>query len=153
MGLCARHPKGTRLSLEHIVHYVKQIASALDYAHQQRVIHRDVKPENMLLTANNEVMLSDFGISVVHRSIDSPSIGSTDSHSTQHPAGTPIYIAPEQIQGNPCAASDQYALGILVYEWLCGEPPFRGSLFEVFSQQRRSWVVSQRRCKQVKPPP
>lgn len=65
-----RHPKGTRLSLNQIIHYVKQIASALDYAHQQRVIHRDVKPENMLLTANNEVVLSDFGIAVVQQSIN-----------------------------------------------------------------------------------
>src|SRR5205823_2596820 len=50
--LRTRHPKGTHLPLEQIVQYVKQIAPALDYAHQQRVIHRDVKPENMLLSAN-----------------------------------------------------------------------------------------------------
>src|SRR5690348_12967968 len=58
--LRTRHPKGTRLPLEQIIRYVKQIASALDYAHQQRVIHRDVKPENMLLSATDEVLLSDF---------------------------------------------------------------------------------------------
>ena len=124
--LRTQHPKGTRLSLEQVVSYVKQIAPALDYAHQQRVIHRDVKPENMLLNTNDEVVLSDFGIAVVQHSID--------SLSTQNPAGTPLYMAPEQIKGKPTAASDQYALGVLVYEWLCGEPPFRGSLFEVFSQ-------------------
>src|SRR5260370_460464 len=45
-----------------------------------------------------------------------------------------VYMAAEQIRGNPCAASDQYAVGVLVYEWLCGEPPFVGSLFEVWSQ-------------------
>src|SRR5207247_3596315 len=56
------------------------------------------------------------------------------SLSTQNPAGTPLYMAPEQIQRHPCPASDQYALGVMVYEWLCGEPPFRGSLYEVFSQ-------------------
>jgi serine/threonine protein kinase len=124
--LRTRHPKGARLPLEQIVAYVKQIASALDYAHQQRVIHRDVKPENMLLTANDEVVLSDFGIAVVQHSLD--------SLSTQSQAGTPVYMAPEQIQREPCAASDQYAVGVLAYEWLCGEPPFRGSLFEVLSQ-------------------
>ncbi len=124
--LRTRHPKGTRLTLEQIILYLKQIAPALDYAHQQRVIHRDVKPENMLLSANDEVVLSDFGIAVVQQSLD--------SLSTQSQAGTPIYMAPEQIQRKPCAASDQYALGVLVYEWLCGEPPFRGSLFEVLSQ-------------------
>lgn len=79
--LRTRHPKGTRLPLEQIVHYVKQIASALDYAHQQHVIHRDVKPENMLLSANNEVVLSDFGLSVVQRSLDSLS---TQIHQEHH---------------------------------------------------------------------
>ena len=125
--LRTRHPKRTRLELPQIVRYVKQLAPALDYAHQQRVIHRDVKPENMLLSANDEVMLSDFGIAVVQQSLDS-------SLKTQNQAGTPVYMAPEQIRGKPGAASDQYAVGVLVYEWLCGEPPFRGSLFEVLSQ-------------------
>src|SRR5205085_2635242 len=122
----SEHPKGTRLSFEQIVTYVKEIASALDYAHQQRVIHRDVKPDNLLLTANHEVVLSDFGLAVVQRSLDSLSMSNPA-------AGTPLYMAPEQIQRQPCAASDQYALGIMVYEWLAGEAPFRGPLFEVFS--------------------
>src|SRR5690348_6669526 len=123
--LRSQHPKGTRLPLEQIVAYVKQIAAALDSAHQQRIIHRDVKPENLLLTAKGEVVLSDFGLAVVQRTLE--------SLSTQEPAGTPQYMAPEQIQHHPCAASDQYALGIIVYEWLAGEAPFRGTLFEVFS--------------------
>lgn len=120
------HPKGTRLPLEKIVDYVKQIALALDYAHQRGVIHRDIKPENMLLNARHEVVLSDFGIAIVQKTLG--------SLSTQSPAGTPQYMAPEQIRGKPCAASDQYALGVIVYEWLCGEPPFHGPLFEVYSQ-------------------
>ena len=124
--LRSRHPKGTHLSLEQIVTSVKQLASALDYAHQQRVIHRDIKLDNLLLNAKDEVVLSDFGLAVVQRTLD--------SLSTQNPAGTPLYMASEQIQRKPCAASDQYALGIMVYEWLTGEPPFRGALFEVFSQ-------------------
>ena len=112
------YPKGTRLSFEQIITYVKQIASALDYAHEQRVIHRDIKPANLLLNANNEVLLSDFGLSVVEHTLD--------SLSEQNAAGTPLYMAPEQIQHHPCQESDQYALGVMVYEWLCGEPPFRG---------------------------
>jgi serine/threonine protein kinase/ABC-type branched-subunit amino acid transport system substrate-binding protein len=124
--LRTRHPKGTRLPLEQIVQYLKQIAPALDYAHQQRVIHRDVKPENILLTANDEVVLSDFGIAVVQPSLD--------SLSTQGQAGTPVYMAPEQIDGHPCAASDQYAVGVLVYEWLSGDHPFHGSLSEIVGQ-------------------
>src|SRR5437588_288253 len=124
--LRTRHPKGTRLPLEQIIHYVKQIAPALDHAHRQRVIHRDVKPENMLLSINGEVVLSDFGIAVVQCTMN--------SLSTQKQAGTPVYMAPEQGQGKPCAASDQYALGVMVYEWLCGEQPFLGTLWEVISQ-------------------
>ncbi len=124
--LRSRHPKGTCLPFEQIVAYVKQIASALDYAHEQHVIHRDIKLENILLNTKHDVVLSDFGLAVVQRT--------QDSLSTQSPAGTPLYMAPEQIQRKPCAASDQYALGVMVYEWLCGETPFRGSLFEVFSQ-------------------
>ena len=124
--LRSRHPEGSQLACEQIVTYVKQIASALDYAHQQRVIHRDIKPENILLNSKHEVVLSDFGLAVVLHTLDSLSM--------QDVAGTPLYIAPEQIQRDPCAASDQYALGVMVYEWLCGEPPFRGPLFEILSQ-------------------
>src|SRR5438552_12391859 len=83
--LHSQHPKGTRLPYEQIVSYVKQIASALDYAHQQRVIHRDVKPANLLLNAKGEIVLSDFGLAVVQRTLD--------SLSTQNPAGTPLYMA------------------------------------------------------------
>jgi outer membrane protein assembly factor BamB len=71
-------------------------------------------------------VLSDFGIAVVQRTLGSLSM--------QKPAGTPIYMAPEQIRHKPCAASDQYALGVMVYEWLCGEPPFHGLLYEILSQ-------------------
>jgi eukaryotic-like serine/threonine-protein kinase len=113
------YPKGTLLPLITIVSYVKQIADALQYAHDERLIHRDVKPENILLGRRNEVLLSDFGIAILAQSSRSQSPIST--------AGTMAYTAPEQIQGRPCPASDQYSLGIVVYEWLCGTYPFRGS--------------------------
>ncbi len=121
-----RHPKGSRLPLHAIVAYVKQIASALQYAHDRRVIHRDVKPENILLGPNNEVLLSDFGIAVVTQS--SRSVGTLDT------AGTVSYMAPEQLQGKPRPASDQYALGVMVYEWVCGNRPFNGTATEVAMQ-------------------
>jgi serine/threonine protein kinase len=124
--LRALHPRGTRVSAEHIVSYVNQIASALHYAHEQHVIHRDVKPENILLNSKRELVLSDFGVAIVQPTLD--------SLSTQGPAGTPLYMAPEQISGKPCPASDQYALGVMVYEWLCGEPPFRGPSMAAFLQ-------------------
>ena len=119
------HPRGKPLPLSTIVDYVRQIADALQYAHDQKVIHRDVKPENMLLGRRNEILLSDFGIALVT---------STHYHSTQGAqelVGTVAYMAPEQINSEACAASDQYSLGVVVYEWLCGTRPFQGTLTEI----------------------
>lgn len=121
-----RHPQGTRLSLPTLVFYVKQIASALQYAHEQRLIHRDVKPENMLLGRNYEVLLSDFGIATISQT--SRSVPTLDV------SGTISYMAPEQIQGKPRPASDQYSLGIIIYEWLTGACPFKGSFPEIATQ-------------------
>ena len=121
------YPRGSCLSLTTTVAYVKQVADALDYAHSQRVIHRDVKPENMLLGTEQQVLLSDFGISLL-----SPTSAQV---STQNNAGTIPYMAPEQIRGKPVFASDQYALGIVAYEWLCGVRPFDGPYWLVASQQ------------------
>src|SRR5256714_1192704 len=117
------HPKGSCLPITTIVAYVKQVAQALQYAHEGKVIHRDVKPENMLLGINNEVLLSDFGISALEQST---SVLVTQKKLASNPAGTISYMAPEQIEGKPQPASDQYALGIVVYEWLCGSRPFQG---------------------------
>jgi len=121
-----RNPKGTRLPLDTIVTYIKHIAVALQYAHDKRRVHRDVKPDNILLGPNNEVLLSDFGIA--------PVAHGTQSLNTQKEAGSVPYMAPEQLQGKPRPASDQYALGIIVYEWLCGERPFNGAYWEIVSQ-------------------
>jgi serine/threonine protein kinase len=114
-----RYAKSKPLSPTLIVPHVRQVADALYYAHQHKIIHRDVKPENMLLDDDNTVLLSDFGLAMkVHST--SHSIHSTDS------AGTTTYMAPEQLEGKPSAASDQYALGVVMYEWLCGCLPFDG---------------------------
>jgi serine/threonine protein kinase len=114
-----RHPKGTSLPLSTVISYTKQVADALQCAHDERLIHRDVKPENMLLGRRNEVLLSDFGIATLaqHASEQRPS----------ETPGTMLYMAPEQVRGRPCLASDQYSLGVVVYEWLCGKCPFQGS--------------------------
>jgi len=121
-----RHPKGSHVPLASIVHYVKQVTSALQYSHGQKLIHRDIKPENMLLGQDDEVFLSDFGLVLEAQSSSSLSI--------QEMGGTVPYMAPEQLQGKPRPASDQYALGIVVYEWLSGDRPFHGTFMEITSQ-------------------
>jgi LuxR family maltose regulon positive regulatory protein len=124
------HPKGTCLPLHTIASYVVQVASALQYAHDQGVVHRDIKPENMLIGAHSEVLLSDFGLAMLV-----PTNYSSSTHMLDQPlSATSPYPAPEQIQGQPQPASDQYALGCVVYEWLCGNPPFYGTPLEVTRQ-------------------
>jgi serine/threonine protein kinase len=116
-------PPGKRLPLATVVEYTNQLASALQYAHDQKVIHRDIKPENILLGPNNELLLTDFGIAVV--------VQGTSTHVTQETAGTIAYIAPEQLQSHARPASDQYSLGVMVYEWLTGKRPFTGAFAEL----------------------
>lgn len=120
-----RYPKGSQLPLSTIVLYINQIANALQYAHNRQFIHGDLKPENFLLGRNNEVLLGDFSFE-----LDT----STDTDPMVAMAGTIPYMAPEQINGRRLRASDQYALGIIVYEWLCGNRPFSGSHSEVVTQ-------------------
>lgn len=118
-SLLQRHPKEIPLPPTLILIYVKQIASALQYVHNNGQIHCDVKPANMLLGAKNEILLSDFGLSEISRNTRSLILRADGGF-----GGTPSYIAPEQIHGMPRQASDQYALGVVVYEWLCGQLPF-----------------------------
>src|SRR5579885_3114700 len=125
--LRTRHPSGTLLPLPTVVAYVKQLAEALQYAHERKVVHRDVKPENMLIGEQGQILLSDFGLALIAQS--------SRSLSTQDEIiGTVTYMSPEQIQGKPQPASDQYALGIVLYEWLCGTRPFQGSFTELCTQ-------------------
>src|SRR5437588_1325561 len=127
-SLRQRYPRGSLVPLPVIVSSVKQVAQALQYAHDQKFIHRDVKPENMLLGRRQEVLLSDFGIATIAHSTSSLNV------SAEGTSGTLAYMAPEQIEGHPRPASDQYALAVVVYEWLCGERPFEGSVSEVMAQ-------------------
>src|SRR5260370_2356465 len=112
-SLRQRHPPGTPLQPETILPYIQQVASALQFAHSQHLIHRDVKPENMLLGPQDQVLLSDFGLAML--------MPQTVENSTQKIfdsfVGTTSYLAPEQLQGKPQPVSDQYALAIVVYEW------------------------------------
>ncbi len=127
-----RHARGSVLPKALILLYVQQVAAALQYAHDQKIIHRDIKPENILIGSNNEILLSDFGIAVIGES-------SRDQRKNKYDvAGSIAYMAPEQIQGHPHRNSDQYALGVIVYEWLCGTRPFNGPYLEVAIQHERA---------------
>jgi WD40 repeat protein len=134
-----RYPVGIRPPLDVILAYLKQVAAALQYAHDEKLIHRDIKPENLLIGRHNELLLSDFGIAMVAHS--------SHSQSTQEIMGTLSYMAPEQILGRPRPSSDQYALGIIVYEWLCGNQPFQGTAAEISAQHLQAEPPSL--CEQV----
>ena len=121
-----RHPKGSLVPLATVVAYIKQIAEALQYAHDHNLIHRDLKPENLLVGENGEILLSDFGIAALAHSTSSMQPGTY--------AGTIPYSAPEQIKGKPQPASDQYSLGIIVYEWLSSQRPFSGDTLQLMYQ-------------------
>jgi serine/threonine protein kinase/outer membrane protein assembly factor BamB len=121
-----RHRSRDRVGLDRVVSYVQQMASALQYAHDQRLIHRDVKPQNMLIGSQGQVLLSDFGVAATAHTEHSLTV--------QGMMGTVPYMSPEQIQGKVSTATDQYALGVCTYEWLCGTRPFTGSTWEVITQ-------------------
>jgi serine/threonine protein kinase len=100
--------------------WIGQLASALDAAHEAGVLHRDVKPANVLIGKGDRLFLADFGIA---RMLGSGA-GLTG---TGMVVGTPIYMAPEQAQGHPASpASDRYSLAVVAYELLAGRPPFDG---------------------------
>lgn len=109
---------GSPLDPGMVVRVIGPIASALDYAHERGVLHRDVKPSNILLRADLTPVLSDFGIA---------KLSNSSAHMTRTGLvmGTPAYQAPEQASGEPASdATDQYALGIVAYELLTGRVPF-----------------------------
>jgi len=122
-SLRRQHAPGEQVLLPVVVSYVQQVAEGLQYAHDHKIIHRDIKPDNMLIGVRHEIVLSDFGIATIAHS--------TTSQSTQAAIGTIPYMAPEQMQEYPRPASDQYALAISAYEWLAGERPFGGTFTEI----------------------
>ncbi len=108
--------------------YLRQAASALQYAHDRGIIHRDIKPANFLLRFEEgqpvHLLLSDFGLAKFFAS----------SSATSHIFGTPIYMAPEQFDGEAGPESDQYALAIMIYYLLTGHPPFEGDPMRLMHQ-------------------
>ena len=119
-----------QLSLPDALRVAEDVASALDYAHRQQILHRDVKPENILFNEAN-VMLADFGIGKALS-------GGKSITQTGMFVGTPTYISPEQAAGetNLDGRSDIYSLGCVLYEMLAGEPPFTGATPQIVISKR-----------------
>ena len=114
------------LPIEEALRIVAEAGRALDYAHREGFVHRDVKPENLLLTSEGDTLVADFGIA---RALASTDLG-TREHLTETGivVGTAAYMSPEQATGDRAvdARADQYALAVTCYEMLAGRPPFAG---------------------------
>jgi len=133
--LRARLTQEKQLAVNDAVAIARTIAEALGYAHRQGLIHRDVKPENILFTAAGEARLSDFGIA---RALEAVLEGSTTSSGLVR--GTPAYMSPEQASGatDYDGRSDIFSLGCVLYEMLAGIPAFIGPTAESVIAQRFS---------------
>jgi serine/threonine protein kinase len=106
-------------TLDEIGVYLDQIGSALDYAHEHGIIHRDVKPTNLLMRPNGQLVLMDFGLAKL--------LQNAELVAKTGVLGTVAYMAPEQYQGLVSCASDIYMLGVLLYQMLAGKLPFEGN--------------------------
>jgi len=119
-SLAQRLRERGKLGLDQTVRLAAELGRGLDVLHEHGILHRDVKPSNVLLADDGTAALADFGLA---RASDSTRI----THDGQL-VGTPHYLAPELIEGAEATrASDLYALGCLLYECVAGEPPFTGS--------------------------
>jgi serine/threonine protein kinase/tetratricopeptide (TPR) repeat protein len=137
------------LPLDEVRRLTTDVASALDYAHRQNIVHRDVKPANILVD-DEHAMVADFGIA--HRAIEDDTGQLT---ATGIVIGTPAYMSPEQAGGSPHldARSDIYSLGCVVFEMLTGQPPFRAtSAHQVIARHVSEPVPSARAVRPTLPP-
>lgn len=108
-----------RVDWREALHFSKQIADALRHAHQHGVIHRDIKPQNIMLLKDGTIKVADFGIAALENE--------AAKGSSSEGIGSLNYLAPEQLRGNPAGAkSDIYSLGIMMYELICGNKPYQG---------------------------
>ncbi|MBI4349221.1 MAG: serine/threonine protein kinase [Elusimicrobia bacterium] len=129
-ALSARLARGARLSLEQAQDIVRQTAAALDYAHSERVIHRDLKPGNIMLADRGLVKVMDFGLAHQAR-VSAARLTRADAW------GTPPYMAPEQELGEVSRESDIFSLGVCLYEMLTGRLPYEGPNYLAQKRERR----------------
>src|SRR3990172_5142822 len=118
-GTLADLMHGQSMPLDQVREIITQVGGALAYAHARGLVHRDVKPSNILIDHAGNCLLTDFGIAKIVE-------GTTKFTQTGAIIGTPAYMSPEQIRGDKLdGRSDQYSLGIVLYEMVTGRPPFR----------------------------
>ena len=126
-----QRPTRELLSPQEVAKIVSQAADALQHAHDHAIIHQDVKPANFLIRRvpddpdHPDLLLADFGVS---------KFSSATANASQSIRGTPASMAPEQWEGAPVPATDQYALAVMAYELLTGRPPFQGGLSQLMYQ-------------------
>ena len=130
-SLRARLKRERQLPLDQAIEIAREVADALGYAHAQGIVHRDVKPENILMHGGH-VLLADFGIARPRSAAPGAALTATGMT-----LGTPAYMSPEQAAGSKDldARSDVYALGCVLYEMLAGQPPFTGATAEILVRQ------------------
>jgi hypothetical protein len=126
--------KNGPLDADHAVRLVHKVALAMHHAHEHGVLHRDLKPGNILLTKKGEPIVTDFGLAFKFDAETSNRLTETGLV-----VGTPTYMPPEQINGQPLGpTADVYSLGVVFYELLTGKPPFEGSLGKLIAQIENS---------------
>lgn len=133
-SLRQRLTRERQLTVDDAVRIAREVASALDYAHRAGVVHRDVKPENILF-ADGQAVVTDFGIARAINRVAGDTLTSIGLA-----LGTPAYMSPEQASANPevDGRSDVYSLGCVLYEMLAGEPPFSGPTAQAVIAKRMS---------------
>lgn len=122
-GTLASLMRSQKLSVDRAVEIVRQVLSALEFAHESGILHRDIKPSNILMGNNGQAKVSDFGIATI---LDSA--GELDLTMTSGVIGTPAYLSPERAEGSKeiTPASDLFSVGVILYEMLTGQKPFSG---------------------------
>jgi eukaryotic-like serine/threonine-protein kinase len=125
-----KHRTSQKLTPDEVAYFVMQAADALQHAHDHSIIHQDVKPSNFLIRSRSgtklpDLLLTDFGIA---------KITTATATASQSIRGTPAFMAPEQWEGHPQPATDQYALAIMAYLLLTARTPFSGSMSQVMHE-------------------